>query len=708
MKKESIVATLFYIVAGWAAVFPTFAYSQATNFEVLKALSDLRTKQGNLKVEWYPAQNRVKTLKGALSEPLTGTPEDAAFKFLSEKTAIFQIENIPMNLQVGNISTSAGGHIVRFKQIFEGLPVFNGKIEVNLKKDNSVFLIHNSYLPHIDLATSPTLSESAAVDIAKADFFQNCSYRSDKSPKQSSCGALQIILREENSQLGILEVVGKPVLAYDIVLRFDLNDSLFALVQYKIDALLGEVIEKKDLIQNADGAGKVFNPNPVNTLNNIGLVDDADSNSAVPAGAYFSKKLKDITETLGQYYLIGPYVDVDDSIEKPHYFILTLGSVTSTSGKFNYQRSSNKFEHPMAYYHIDTNQRYIQSLGFSDINNRSIRVDPHGLSGADNSHYVADPPGVGYLAFGEGGVDDAEDADIILHEYGHSIQDNQSPGKYAGCSTEAGAMGEGFGDFWAASNTQSISGFDPACVGEWDQTPNCLRRVDGTKHYPRDMTGECHADGEIWSAALLDILKALGKTTTHKLVLQSHYLVPDQPTFFDGAQALIDADEILNDGNNRDTICRKMKKRGIMICTDGEIGCPDAAAQLFFNAPIKGGGGTFSTEQNGYDYDGATAIYFIVDGTYDRPAKHLGLYLKMYLDPQHTGHFRTDYCEGTWEGSSFYDGSCELVEDIEAGCRPLWLTLSSLGASTKSSSTADNLSELYRNCTLSKRAALTK
>jgi hypothetical protein len=38
----------------------------------------------------------------------------------------------------------------------------------------------------------------------------------------------------------------------------------------------------------------------------------------------------------------------------------------------------------------------------------------------------------------QGGVDDAEDADVILHEYGHAIQDNQVPG--FGSSLEAGAM----------------------------------------------------------------------------------------------------------------------------------------------------------------------------------------------------------------------------------------------------------------------------
>ena len=47
------------------------------------------------------------------------------------------------------------------------------------------------------------------------------------------------------------------------------------------------------------------------------------------------------------------------------------------------------------------------------------------------------------------------------------------------------------------------------CVADWDSvsytrtTPHCLRRTDGTKHYPADLVGEVHADGEIWSLGAL-------------------------------------------------------------------------------------------------------------------------------------------------------------------------------------------------------------
>jgi hypothetical protein len=131
------------------------------------------------------------------------------------------------------------------------------------------------------------------------------------------------------------------------------------------------------------------------------------------------------------------------------------------------------------------------------------------------------------LNYGDGGVDDAEDADIIHHEAGHALQEDLIPG--FGASAEAGALGEGFGDYLAATRHAGLGAF-VECVGAWDATsystdvPPCLRRVDGTKHYPEDIVGEVHADGEIWSAALWQIRQAQGGVVTDTVVVQAHFL----------------------------------------------------------------------------------------------------------------------------------------------------------------------------------------
>jgi zinc metalloprotease ZmpB len=108
------------------------------------------------------------------------------------------------------------------------------------------------------------------------------------------------------------------------------------------------------------------------------------------------------------------------------------------------------------------------------------------------------------------------------------VQDDQVPG--FGSSEEAGAIGEGFGDYLAVAVSSAYAPTpDEACVADWDSTsyttevPDCLRRVDGSKHYPEDLVGEVHADGEIWSRALWDIRQALGARLADTIIVRAQF-----------------------------------------------------------------------------------------------------------------------------------------------------------------------------------------
>ena len=168
-------------------------------------------------------------------------------------------------------------------------------------------------------------------------------------------------------------------------------------------------------------------------------------------------------------------------------------------------------------------------------------------------------------------MDDAEDAEVILHEYGHSIQDNQVPG--FGNTLEAGSMGEGFGDYWGASvSAQFSGGFQDLCLAEWDATsysstnPPCLRRLDSTKHYPEDLQNQVHADGEIWSAALWQIRGSLGAANADRAVLASHFLLSPSATFNQGANAVVTAAISLGFSRHQVNIIRTtLRNRGFTI-----------------------------------------------------------------------------------------------------------------------------------------------
>lgn len=305
----------------------------------------------------------------------------------------------------------------------------------------------------------------------------------------------------------------------------------------------GRVLRVWSDARHLDGQATVFDPNPVVTARDSGLRQpaetgrpaDADLDSAELTAQLRTLPLRDLDATaLLAGRLVGPWVDVQGPA--PHL----------PDGNLGYTRMDPRFEAAMAYAHIDRFQRYLQSLGLTDVNAEPQKVVAVPLQGFDNSFYH---PGSDVMAFGAGGVDDGEDAEVILHEYGHAIQDAQVPGW--GSHHEGGAMGEGFGDFLAgAYYALGSDGFGNLCVADWDATtysasdPPCLRRLDSDKRYPEDMTGSVHADGQLWSAFLWRVRSRLGTTTVERtersltLVLTAHELLTTNADFGDAVVAL--------------------------------------------------------------------------------------------------------------------------------------------------------------------------
>ncbi len=272
---------------------------------------------------------------------------------------------------------------------------------------------------------------------------------------------------------------------------------------------------------SSTGSGMVFFPNPVEQLQDQGLTDQKDADYAALQPAYRTVALTNLN---GSGYLIGDWANIRAETGTPAY---------SATNQFLYHRNDDRFEQVMAYYWVTEAQKYIQSLGFGSrlraINRESQDIRT-GQIGIDNAFFW-DKHDV--LRFGKGGVDDAEDAEVILHEYGHAIQDSEVAG--FGEGAEAGGIGEGFGDYWAVTVSNLIAPTpDAPCVADWDSvsytstTPHCLRRVDTNAHYPEDLGDEVHANGLIWSHALWDIRNAFGHSVADTIILEAQFdFAPD-------------------------------------------------------------------------------------------------------------------------------------------------------------------------------------
>src|SRR4051794_4513805 len=253
------------------------------------------------------------------------------------------------------------------------------------------------------------------------------------------------------------------------------------------------------------GTARIFMVNPVQSSGDQGLTDQNDSATAVPAGDYTVAQLRNLD---GSGYLRGDWGSVDSATRPPAY---------SPNNTFLYNRAQDQFEQVMAYFWVNQAQEYLQSLGFGTTypgivhQSFDVKIDQYG---GDNSYQTDKPYRV---RLGKGGVDDAEDAEVIVHEYGHAVHASQVPG--FGQSEEAGSIGEAWGDYFAVSvglAAASQYGWpvkaDPSCPIDWDSTsytdaPHCIRSFH-TDMTVADETGEVHHDGQIWSQALWEIREA--------------------------------------------------------------------------------------------------------------------------------------------------------------------------------------------------------
>jgi hypothetical protein len=271
------------------------------------------------------------------------------------------------------------------------------------------------------------------------------------------------------------------------------------------------------------GTGTVFLPNPVADLQDQTLTDQKDADYPALQPAYHAVALSNLD---GSGYLRGDWANVVSETGNPAF---------SPTNTFTYNRHDDEFEQVMAYYWITEAQNYIQRLGFGSGTFRPINQESQDVRinqwGVDNS-FSWDKKDL--LRFGKGGVDDAEDAEVILHEYGHAIQDSQQTPFGFGASIEAGSIGEGFGDYWAVTVSNVVAPTpDAPCVADWDSVsytstvPHCLRRVDTNLHYPQDLNGRVHHDGMIWSRALWDIRNALGHVAADTIILEAQFGMPN-------------------------------------------------------------------------------------------------------------------------------------------------------------------------------------
>lgn len=469
-------------------------------------------------------------------------PDSIAYEFLTERYASFGISKDLKEIRIKKILTTPGGKYVYYEQFLNDIPVYStiGLIALN-KGDSVTYALNNvrNITKYNKVSKSPTISASEAIEIAKN--YLNIKGKIVRNIKNE-------LIYFESNDIG-LELAWK----ISIVSMNPLGDWLVV-----INSTNKRIIHVEDKAMYDNGSGMIYNPDPITTAQTTyggNFVDNNDNNNTSLSNQRIQVALRDITFQNNTYRLEGPYCVLDD-VETPTD---NFPNLTNQNG-FNYTRDQQEFEDVMVYYHVDLASRRVESLGYNVSELRTFSADPHGLDGDDNSHYV---PSQNYVSYGEGGVDDAEDATIIWHEYAHAIQENLGAGNMS-YSGETMSVQEGSSDYWAISYKRSVSTYNWGFFANWDGHNPFWdgRRADLNWVYPTDYVSG-HDGGQIWSSALMKIWADLGRDITDRLFLETHFLWGQSPSMEDAAEAFIQADIQLYGGSHLCTIIQHFRTHGL-------------------------------------------------------------------------------------------------------------------------------------------------
>ena len=472
-----------------------------------------------------------------------------------------------------------GFRVERFQQRVRGYPVLGGEATVVAAPGRSARLAADATsttATKADLsAATPRVSRARAIALAKAAGGVRTIRAGDRPSAR-----LAIDRRHGGALVWQVEVpAARPM------------RDLEALV----DARSGRVLQRANLLRYATGKARLYVPNPPaerGSYAKIGSKPGADHRDKNTRALTKLRRPVTLPRLLhGQHCLKGRFAVA-------RYDHPTKAVCRRSRNWHTTKRANDRFEALMAYYHVDRTQAYIHSLGFSNaahngIDDRRQHVVADAFQ-ADNSFYS---PQDRKIRYGSGGIDDAEDGDVIVHEYGHSLEDNQDPG--FGCHTanfcQSGALGEGFGDYVSAMMSLVTPGLpDPGraafCIFDWDGVGGynppaapCGRVADGsdgvtTLPVALAARGPCdgnlrgppsldvHCVGEVWTHGLLDLRFGLvsNASTIDRDLLASQFAYIDKETFAEAVDALVDADTALNGGANVGAICNEMVvNRGI-------------------------------------------------------------------------------------------------------------------------------------------------
>jgi len=440
----------------------------------------------------------------------------------------------------------AGGTRVRLEQFVQGLPVIGEEVVLSYGLDGALRRVQGEPVAGVLMDVTPTVPAAVATTLAQA--LVNTAYGSGQLwPARASLAVdasdgLTLAWRVDVS-------AAEPVGAWEFV----------------VDAQTGAVLRWGPTMHSAEGI--IYPENPiVSEQVQVELPRLSQAFDGMQGTYAFVNSCTQVSNNQGQ----------DTCTEKTKY------ALPDANGDYLFSADPSELVDPFAevmmYYHLDyISHWFATEQGFEHFSPMEGLVNFE-VSNAFFGDFDGD--GRGEVAFGMANlVDFAYDADVIYHEFMHSVFGQIVSTSFIGSDEygldwASGGLNEGSADVLAIVQTEDPLLGEYAGRGFYGPLSNRpVRDLTELRHCPEDLYGESHRDGEVWASlgwAMTDH-PDIGAELTADLFYGAITGFPDGVNWEEAGQALQDAADDLFDA---DSISQEAHDAIIELGTrSGVIGC---------------------------------------------------------------------------------------------------------------------------------------
>jgi len=426
-------------------------------------------------------------------------------------------------LETESVKQSAIGFHVQFKQTYKGFPIYATSAKVNLNFCQQPLSLFASLF---QVLVEPTQVHTLIEPTFTKVWWQNA---------ESLIPAYSDLVQNERGEKEelIIDNAGN-VLSRKRLALFVKKDTLIQSKVFLPDPLTSA--------QKEYGAGGLYK-------NNNGADVPELNAERKPKGM----RLKFENDT---FYAENNYAIIKD-LQAPSQIVFK-----SKQANFDFTRSQSQFREMNALYHIEVYRDYLKKIGLPFTSMYQMPVDPSAHFGADQSSFeIADLT----LLLGTGGVPDAEDADVIIHEYTHGLNWFIAPNTISG--NQRLAVEEANCDVMACFHSKAMSDYNWRWIFNWDGHNEFWDGRDGNtdNKYPDDLSADFYYSSLIWSGMLNDIGEDVGRDVLTRLLFQSVYSYANNLNMQEAANLLLQADSLLYNKNHFTQLQLRMQERGFNV-----------------------------------------------------------------------------------------------------------------------------------------------